>query len=1048
MRRQGGFALLITVTLLAFLVLLLVSLASLTRVETQVANNNQQLAQARQNALMGLNIALGQLQKNAGPDRRITARSDMAGSPVQPYLTGVWDSTAASLDPAAPLTWLISGNEGADPLAIGPGELDPSTAATDDEVLLLGDATVGSADLRIKANKQPILSDTVPGVTGSQQVGAYAWWVGDEGVKANAALLDFHADEAADERVYSFISSQRAGIAHVITGYPTTSDKLEDILSLSQIPLAAAASQQASVSLGLRNGFHDFTTYSASVLADVAAGGLKKDLTAWLSPVGTLPADAPADDDPIIAAASGGTDFMMPQWGIIRSWNALRTDGSTPVDPRAQTQSQQGVYPVVTYVRMGLAVSQGEPLGPPQPFQVHVYPTVVLWNPFNVPIEGAYEFCFTIRNESIPARYIQYTLAGAGTTKSFDARFWRMTDGPASSEPYLRFAVANVRINPGESRVFTLADAEDGLPYTAGAHTLVNALNTNNSVVIASTGNLTPAERDSTVQWGTAGGTEIDVVLRAPGLPAPSGPDWYQPLPGAYYTVQRVGFGSAGSMPATAVNPVANGSRFYWLVNSRISGSAASARWIAQHNPRAPFQLRFGSDASAQPSFNAGPAHSTSPPSFPAAPLASAATNVTSNPIVNLVLAEFLPPDVPLFSLAQLQHANLSLLGSQPTYAAGNSLADYHIPLTATSFGASPSGTSALSSSVANARDMSYLLNEALWDRYFLSTVPDSLTEDELADASYRLPNGRHRFRADSALDEVQGRGTFDTAAAHMVLMGGFNVNSTSEAAWRALLSSRNGLDYDPETGGVTGVTLAYPYSRFVRPSGGVNGGWSGYRQLTSAQIDRLAFNIVREVKARGPFRSLADFVNRRLQAQDTTAGLDGGAGFKGVLQAAIDRTDYETAVDGGPPLAPINTNSIFTTDYLVRASVRPVPVVGVGDPDHNIIAGGTGTNRVYSSRSAFAPGYLTQADVLNAVGSSLTARSDTFIIRAYGEQRNPVTEVIEGRAWCEAVVRRQPEYVEPALDPSEIPVAGTVNADFGRRFQVVSFRWLGPNDL
>src|SRR4051812_2579382 len=142
---QRGFALLITITLLAFLVLLLVSLASLTRVETQVANNNQQIAQARQNALMALNIALGQLQKNAGPDQRVTARADVltnyAGSPAATdaessanYVnfwknrsrswTGVWGNSATSIGYSllpsqitAPgntptLTgWLVSGNE-------------------------------------------------------------------------------------------------------------------------------------------------------------------------------------------------------------------------------------------------------------------------------------------------------------------------------------------------------------------------------------------------------------------------------------------------------------------------------------------------------------------------------------------------------------------------------------------------------------------------------------------------------------------------------------------------------------------------------------------------------------------------------------------------------------------------------------------------------------------------------------------------------------------------------------------------------------------------
>ena len=70
--KKAGFALIITVVLLSFLVLLLVSLASLTKIETQVASNSQDMAQARQNALMGLTIALGQLQKYAGPDQRVT----------------------------------------------------------------------------------------------------------------------------------------------------------------------------------------------------------------------------------------------------------------------------------------------------------------------------------------------------------------------------------------------------------------------------------------------------------------------------------------------------------------------------------------------------------------------------------------------------------------------------------------------------------------------------------------------------------------------------------------------------------------------------------------------------------------------------------------------------------------------------------------------------------------------------------------------------------------------------------------------------------------
>ena len=71
--RRRGFALIITIVLVAFLVLILVGLATFTRVETQVASNSRELAKARQNALFALNVATGDLQRTAGPDRRVTA---------------------------------------------------------------------------------------------------------------------------------------------------------------------------------------------------------------------------------------------------------------------------------------------------------------------------------------------------------------------------------------------------------------------------------------------------------------------------------------------------------------------------------------------------------------------------------------------------------------------------------------------------------------------------------------------------------------------------------------------------------------------------------------------------------------------------------------------------------------------------------------------------------------------------------------------------------------------------------------------------------------
>ena len=52
-------------------------------------------------------------------------------------------------------------------------------------------------------------------------------------------------------------------------------------------------------------------------------------------------------------------------------------------------------------------------------------------------------------------------------------------------------------------------------------------------------------------------------------------------------------------------------------------------------------------------------------------------------------------------------------------------------------------------------------------------------------------------------------------------------------------------------------------------------------------------------------------------------------------------------------------------------------------------------------------------ADILTAIGPFLQCRSDTFLIRTYGESLNPVTDEVESRAWCEATVQRIPNRVD-----------------------------------
>jgi hypothetical protein len=191
--------------------------------------------------------------------------------------------------------------------------------------------------------------------------------------------------------------------------------------------------------------------------------------------------------------------------------------------------------------------------------------------------------------------------------------------------------------------------------------------------------------------------------------------------------------------------------------------------------------------------------------------------------------------------------------------------------------------------------------------------------------------------------------------------------------------------------------------------------------------IANLAQAIVDEVKLRGPFLSLSDFVNRRIT--DDPSYLDFAK--KGALQAAIDNT---AAINAGIDIADTDADA---------ANFKYLP-----HPEHLAPETGTGI-----------AGFLLQSDLLNILGPSMTPRSDTFVIRAYGDARHPVTGEIESRKWCEAVVQRRAEYIDdqnPAYTPVDDVVASAygmdalsdLNEQFGRKFEVVRFRWIEPDTL
>lgn len=1241
-RSQAGFALLITVTLLAFLVLLLVSLATLTRVETQAAANSQQQSRARQNALMALNVALGQLQMTLGPDTRVSAPAAQKGDGVSAYAAADYDNNSNWIgvyrqnpDPAVTtrdpqlLTWLVSGNQslsvpatGANtptavpnavvtglaasmststPVTVGgaPGVLMVGPGSTMAEPIASAPAStvdrfvvVPLSDITVKASMLPGFAANSP----DQTIGHFAYWVGDEGMKAKVTVVDPWENpssatlnatvptpttltQASD---YRFINAQRPGVegvedntgAALGAAYPATDasfkSSLARVISLAQFPLAnTVATDQSRLLLTQRARLHDLTTDSYSLLVDVANGGFKKDLTAWIAGNTSTPnpsAPSVASDDYITAGDPADTSkYGLPKWALIRDY-AQTFAVNTAVTPRRQTDTQQGIFPVMTYVRMGYNLTCSAANTPPD---LNIMPIVALWNPYNVKIAAkTYEFCVQYSNvntvgapspgkrlyirtgtywgsPALASEDFDFSLLGVAHGGNFNGSTWVAAGSKEYGEntlatvaEYFRFKLEVSRdMNPGESRIFTICDAidspsgYDGTLYKSGVSMLSDRGGLRNDVGVNNA-----VRFRAQVPFNAAIASQSQLIYL---YPFPQGGKEFarmeallsDPLPGtiasddtsavrqflranAYQRIVGTGFYWSPTMEALKVPPQNTGAPLFYHrlelmmsdqsttfpesnsqeggatpVNTTHAPSPGAPRWLATLNPQAtvflrkPFVENLTTPVPKMSNFNpsylveyyvepptAGYVFGLTKHNIPNADSTgrvSAGTHVSisSGGAQNLVIREFQSAATPLFSLAQLQHVNASLINLNPAYAIGNSYANIYVNRNATYTVLTNADSFAADDAVAEANpsvfpggavtgypnlttfnhiyDLSYLLNKALWDGYFFSTIPTSLPTTQQGFADYHLPNGRYDFHwstgAPNAPD-VADLKTTDKAASHLRINGGFNVNSTSVEAWRALLYSHNGVATDPDNGLNKNV-----FSRFATalsaPFAGItaNDTWMGYRILSDAQIDELAPKIVAEIRARGPFLSLADFVNRRLVADRT--------GLKGVLQAAIDASSTnQTSVSLALSANTYPRDIKDTTNKVPPDLEQQIVYTGAVDasnttPDPTASA---------ASRVSMAPGFLSQADILTAVGPILNARSDTFRIRAYGDAQNAVSGAVEGRAWCEVLVQRSADYMSTAdastVLPANLTVAG--NKTFGRRFKIISFRWLSSNEI
>ncbi|MGC4016289.1 MAG: hypothetical protein QM755_17465 [Luteolibacter sp.] len=1161
MLRARGFSLVAVLMMMMLLAIVALGLLSLSTIELRRSAAGSAQAIARANARLALQLAIGSLQKNLGPDGRVCATaslfdSDPTSSEVegvnQPHWTGVWiasrpdskggmetpvkrdDADGGLRDERATggwprtdtLAWLVSNPEGTP-------ALDPRTASRGSDWVRLVSTGI---------DKEDVWAPSVPVKNTSS--GRYAWWVGDESEKAKINLPDAwtgkqpDATNAGNGGYNHWLVSQKNEPVVVDASFNIEEAKKSKVVTTLNHQLASSATKAE-----VKAKFHDFTTTSLGLPVDVTHARLKRDLTAYLAGSGAI-ADLTAggkvvspgiaDDDRLAgpananAATREGANWndtrhqkSSPRFSLLRKWaqyapSYTMTAGNTAlVQPKGEATpllnsddsfdgtnkapvavglvDTPSISPVLVegslYYQLVAESSGGT--SPAWQLRAHVYPRVVIWNPYNLPLQVP---ATSLMLQTNGGKTVELTMADG--TKSSRTLSWAAS-GALGGAFY--FGLNSVTLKPGACVVFSPAQQAAYNGSNPAANVLSPSVapspDRGFTVPIGATTTIQPTRfreaptglqaQDYRMLWknGSAGSTSAFVTLPQLSFVSCSmqyGDDTELPVEwnsSATVTIPAV---SGTSYPVSITPDVRtrDGFRLRWFTetpsNKIGSGSLANTNHfdiapLGNWNPRASYAVRtpYENVTDLAPQFFGAYTRDL----FDGAVSWDEMMPVPKDGLQQtwpfgqamespgpLVLFDVPRKETGVASLAQFQHVKLSEFIWHPSYAVGNSLPDPRLedrtdrsaPVargsseqsmngwTKTMLGYASGRTSGgqgteqwafygrwcignMPSTDAVVHDLSYEVNRSLWDDFFLSTG-SAAEKQSFASSGTPLPNGRMRLvnTAGDGASVQADLSDFHRAGSRLAIEGAFNVNSTSVAAWKAVLAGTRGTGATAE-GTIFPRLLNSPAGEWKTGSA-PNGkdAWAGSRVLDDAEVGRLAEAIVVEVKKRGPFLSLADFVNRRLAKDDT--------GKAGALEAAIHTAGLNAPFEQTYPLVRDKLKDYTDTQDNISDGTRLDPQL------------------MPASKAWGAPAYLTQADVLQPLGPQLSARSDTFVIRAYGDSRSS-TGAIEARVWCEAVVQRLPDPITPDTTGLN-PLKPGENGDFGRRFAITGFRWLNPSDI
>ncbi len=1173
LEQPRGFALVVVMALMVLIMIVAVGLLQLSALSLRASGQGMMLAEARANARVSLMLAIGQLQAELGPDRRISAPAGILDSNAktpeadgvdQPHFTGVWNAAESpfakwTLDkPSYDKTqgfrrWLVSGKPG-DTQQL---DLAKSGASSGDETRTAVSDDGGSG----RAVEVPVISGDRAN---------FAWWTSDDGTKAVLRPGEKPDGGSKFQALAGLRRTNGDGHAALDERIPARDKGMDGrLLDLAAVDTAIVPKKKESAVS--RELIHDLTTRSEIVPVDVTNGGLRKCLNVYLDWLGSQSAAARTAAGTIGKMRNAQMDYRICSWDQLRNYESLGRSGSmVSLDPSTQrpkihTHKQTGNAPekewnpiiseerfriqpvllklsyVVSYATEKLAA----PADPTKPYalRLFLYPMAVLWNPYNVDLEVP-EYCvtgfcpliFDINKGKPNAFKLDLTRNQSATMLAFGPEMGgakKMPSGlviPAGSTKVLYPQPVRWQNYPEEHRNskfrwhyymwaqaldFDLGDSNYGgiLKNLRGDQSVANfasepaneitgAAGDSLSIAVTPSGNgpvySFGATAANTDWWGNNGpgsdsaetlqkfGATTSVAFKIEGntpqisvIPETEVPSRSfsqlenHPTPLLIFETYRKP-ADEDLFPAKHFTFSVAGNPVHARTDSSLGNTDAITPWF-----ESPYSFRFKAISSwidATKTFQLPPDRDD---------CVYFGQSYSPHGQLNVVDQEI--PLSPLTSLAELQH--LPLFDYKPGYdpnlksfntpqwytgdywfhegrvtqfpqnhAIGNSYASPGIPAEKLT---QPGWRIQFNAEANHLRvDRSYVANSVLWDTWFCSSIAAQdgllLTQDgkkrkarqvaeDFFEGTTALPNDsiEPRFQGEAGdliptLFDGSGNPTkdaYEKIAQYLRIEGGFNVNSVSEEAWAHFLSnllSRPLLMMESVTGKEAVKVLAPEKGKFLisrcslanatpaeRSSGKDQADryWNGPREVSDTQIRELASAIVRQVKQRGPFFSMAEFVNRRLVR-------DADMALCGPLQAALDDKD----VSINQPLRDEELSGAETTSN--------------GKPRYSFPTAAAGP------RKQGITGYVTQADLLASLGTSLAPRSDTFTVRAMGEAKNDKGEV-QVRVWCEAVIQRSSDYIDTD-DPAATATTALnpVNARFGRRFDIVSFRWLNAAEL